>query len=157
MKINDVAGGVLFLLLAIMVGVGAWHLPNPGEQIFGPSTFPLVIASLLALCSVILMAGGLRSDGHAPLFALSDWTREPWLIGRFLLVPAAIFIYVTFVEALGFLPTASAILFVLFLSGPVPPLRAAILSVCIAILVHTIFYVGLSVQLPWGIMDPVRW
>jgi putative tricarboxylic transport membrane protein len=46
---------------------------------------------------------------------------------------------------------------VLFLSGHVRPLRAGILSVCMAILVHTIFYVGLSVQLPWGIMDPVRW
>jgi putative tricarboxylic transport membrane protein len=157
MKINDVTGGVLFLLLAITVGVGAWHLPNPGEQIFGPSTFPLVVASMLALCSVILMAGGLGSTGDTPFFAFSDWTRDPGLIVRFLLVPAAVFTYVTFVEALGFLPTASAILFVLFLSGHVRPLRAGILSVCMAILVHTIFYLGLSVQLPWGIMDPVRW
>jgi putative tricarboxylic transport membrane protein len=157
MKINDVTGGVLLLILAITLGVGAWHLPNPGEQIFGPSTFPLVIASLLALCSIIMMTGGLRSAGHAPFFAWSEWTRRPWLVARFLLVPMAVFAYVSFVEQLGFLPTAVAILFCLFLSGHVRPVRAALLSICVALLVHTIFYVGLSVQLPWGIMDPVRW
>jgi putative tricarboxylic transport membrane protein len=157
MKINDVTGGALFLILAVALGLGAWNLPNPGEQIFGPSTFPLVIATLLALCSVLLLAGGLRSVGHAPLFAWSDWVRHPSLVARFLLVPAAVFAYVTLVELLGFLPTAAAILFVLFLSGHVQVVRAAFLSICLALLVHTIFYVGLSVQLPWGIMDPVRW
>ena len=128
MKINDVTGGALFLILAFALGLGAWNLPNPGEQIFGPSTFPLVIASLLALCSVILLAGGFRSVGHAPLFAWSDWVRHPWLVARFLLVPAAVFAYVTLVELLGFLPTAAAILFVLFLSGHVQVVRAAFLS-----------------------------
>jgi putative tricarboxylic transport membrane protein len=76
---------------------------------------------------------------------------------RFLLVPASIAAYVFFVDVAGFLPTAAAILFCLFLSGHVRPVRAALLSLCIAFLIHTIFYVGLSVQLPWGIMDPVRW
>ena len=157
MKINDVAGGALFLILAVTLALGAWNLPNPSEQIFGPATFPLVVASLLVLCSVILMAGGLRSAGHAPLFARAEWTRQPRLAARFLLVLAAVLAYVTFVETIGFLPTAAGILFILFLSGHVPAIRAALLSVCIALLVHTIFYVGLSVQLPWGIMDSVRW
>ncbi|WP_262273155.1 tripartite tricarboxylate transporter TctB family protein [Microvirga yunnanensis] len=157
MKINDIAGGALFLILALALGLGAWNLPNPGEQIFGPATFPLVIASLLALCAIILLAGRLRSASHEPLFAWSDWTRRPWLVVRFLLVPMAVFAYVSFVELLGFLPTAVAILLCLFLSGHVRPAPAALLSICVALLVHTIFYVGLSVQLPWGILDPVRW
>ncbi len=157
MKINNVTGGALFLILAVALGWGAWDLPNPGEQIFGPSTFPLVIASLLALCSVILLASGLRSAGDAPLFMRADWTRHPWLVARFFLVPAAVVAYVTLVEVLGFIPTASAVLFVLLLSGRVGPARSALLSVCVALVVHTIFYLGLSVQLPWGLMEPVRW
>ena len=157
MRMNDATAGVVFLLFAVALAIGAWGLPNPSEQIFGPSTFPLVIASLLGVCSVILVFSGLRSPSQGPYFVRSEWTYDPWMVFRFLLVPAAIATYVTFVEAVGFLPTAMVILFSLFLSGHVRPLRAAILSICIAFLIHTIFYVGLSVQLPWGVMDPVRW
>jgi len=72
-------------------------------------------------------------------------------------VPLAGAFYVLFAETLGFLPAAFAILLALFLSLRLPALRAAALSAAAALMVHTIFYLGLGVQLPWGLLEPIRW
>jgi len=157
MKINDVLAGALFLALAASLALEAWTLPNPSAQPLGPGAFPLLLAALLGLSAVILLIGSLRAPSRGPLVSLAAWTRSPPHLGRFLLVPLAGAFYVLFAETLGFLPAAFAILLALFLSLRLPALRAAALSAAAALMVHTIFYLGLGVQLPWGLLEPIRW
>jgi putative tricarboxylic transport membrane protein len=31
------------------------------------------------------------------------------------------------------------------------------MAVAIPLVVHSLFYIGLKVQLPWGLLEPIRW
>jgi putative tricarboxylic transport membrane protein len=157
MRLNDRLIGLVLLVLAAVVAAGAWSLPNPAQQPLGPSAFPLILAGLLALCSVILAVNGARTVPWGPWLARDDWTRRPAAMLRLLLVPAAVVFYMALAETLGFLPTAAVILVTLFVAGGVTLARATALALVTVLVVHTVFYLGLSVQLPWGLLEPIRW
>jgi putative tricarboxylic transport membrane protein len=76
---------------------------------------------------------------------------------RFLLIPLAVVIYIVAVEPVGFIPLMFMILSALLLACAVRPLVAVIVAVAMTFFVHTIFYVLLKVQLPWGLLDSIRW
>lgn len=157
MKVNDLVAGLFFLVVAGLFAAGAWNLPNPSQQPLGPSAFPLILGGLLALCAVLLAWQGTRATGRGPALALADWARSPAALARLLLVPGAVLFYVAASEALGFLLTAPLILVALFLAGGVRPRLALPLSLAAALVMHSIFYLGLGVQLPWGPLEPLRW
>jgi putative tricarboxylic transport membrane protein len=157
MRINDVAAGLLFLAISAALATGAWGLANPSAQPFGPGAFPILVAVLLGICSVVLLAASTRDPGRGPFIAVADWTRSPAHVLRFLLVPGSIAFYVLFVGELGFLFTGGGILMALFIAGRVPWARAAVMAVAIPLVVHSLFYIGLKVQLPWGLLEPIRW
>lgn len=157
MKFNYLFGGLVFLALAGLVAFASWTLPNPSQQPLGPSAFPLILSGLLALCAAILAVNGARATESGPLIGLADWARSGGAILRLLLVPAAVIFYMVFAETLGFLICAMLILVVLFLAGGTKPLPAIALSLATALVIHSIFYLGLGVQLPWGPLEPFRW
>lgn len=157
MKFNDLFGGLVFLTLAGLVAFASWNLPNPSQQPLGPSAFPLILSGLLALCAAILAVNGARATESGPLVGLADWARSGGAILRLLLVPAAVIFYMFFAETLGFLICATLILVALFLSGGTKPVHAVGLSLAAALVIHSIFYLGLGVQLPWGPLEPLRW
>ncbi|SEM43605.1 Tripartite tricarboxylate transporter TctB family protein [Bosea lupini] len=157
MKFNDLFGGFAFLALAGLVAFASWNLPNPSQQPLGPSAFPLILSGLLALCAALLAISGARATQAGPLIGLSDWARSGGALLRLLLVPAAVIFYMLFAETLGFLICATAILVVLFLAGHTKPLHAVGLSLAAALVIHSIFYLALGVQLPWGPLEPLRW
>lgn len=157
MKVNELVAGLFFLVVAGLYAAGAWSLPNPSQQPLGPSAFPLILAGLLTLCAVLLAWQGARASERGPALALADWTRNPAALARLLLVPGAVLFYVLASEALGFLITAAVILATLFLAGGVRPRLALPLALAAALVMHSIFYLGLGVQLPWGPLEPVRW
>lgn len=157
MKFNDLFGGLVFLALSAFVAAASWNLPNPSEQPLGPSAFPLILSGLLALCAAILAVNGARAVERGPLLARADWASNGGAVLRLLLVPAAVIFYIVCAEPLGFLITAAAILAMLFLAGGVRPWQALALAVTAALVIHSLFYLGLGVQLPWGPLEPLRW
>jgi putative tricarboxylic transport membrane protein len=157
MKFNDLFGGLVFLALSGLVAFASWNLPNPSQQPLGPSAFPLILSGLLALCAAILAINGARATESGPLIGLADWARSSGAVLRLLLVPAAVIFYMLFAEMLGFLICATLILVALFLAGGTRPLQAIGLSLAAALVIHSIFYLGLGVQLPWGPLEPLRW
>lgn len=155
MKLNDAVVGAALLLLALALG---WHIRSfpemPGQK-FGPAVFPGIIAAGLAVCGVLLVVRGVRSGG--PALQISPWMRSPSLIANFALVCAILVFYVLAAEALGFVIAGTAVLLALFLKLGVPPLRAAVVAVIATLAIHTLFYKGLRVPLPWGVLQPVAW
>lgn len=157
MRVSKLTLGVLVSLLALGLGVNALQLPNPSGRAFGPATFPLVIAALMVVTGVVLLVEGWRRRAEEPLVAFAAWTRKPKAVLRFALVPASIALYIVFVGPLGFVPVTVLMLFILFMSLGVPPLSGIAVSIAVALGVHSLFYLGLGVQLPWGLLAPIRW
>jgi putative tricarboxylic transport membrane protein len=156
-KINDTVCGLLVLFLALALWLGARNLPNPANQVYGPAAFPNLVALLLGLSSLPLLWTGLQSHPAVPLFELAGWTRQPRRVLRFVLVPAAGIIFVLAVETVGFIVLTWLLMAALLLASNVAPIRAAVIALAMTLFVHTVFYVLLEVQLPWGLLDPVRW
>jgi putative tricarboxylic transport membrane protein len=157
MKVSDLAAGFLVLALAAGLWWNARGLPNPGGQVFGPAAFPSLVAALLAISAAPLLVSGFRLRRREPVVALEPWARDPRNAVRFLLVPACILFFVFAVEPLGFLPTALLILLTLLLAGGVSAGRAIAIALPAVLVVHSVFYLGLGVQLPWGVLQPIAW
>lgn len=157
MKFNDVFAGLALLVVSALVASASWNLPNPAQQPLGPSAFPLILAGFLALCAVILATTGSRALERGPLFTRAGWARSPAPVLRLLLVPVVVVFYIAFAETLGFLIVAPFVLLALFLAGGVRPALAIPLALMAAMVMHAIFYLGLGVQLPWGLLEPIRW
>jgi putative tricarboxylic transport membrane protein len=157
MKFNDLFAGLALLALSAWMAAASWNLPNPAEQPLGPSAFPLILSGLLALCAVILAVNGARAVDRGPLLTRADWTQNPAPVLRLLLVPVAVIFYIAVSETLGFLVVAPLVLLALFLTGGVKPALAIPLALIAALAMHAIFYLGLGVQLPWGLLEPIRW
>ncbi|HEY8381173.1 MAG TPA: tripartite tricarboxylate transporter TctB family protein [Microvirga sp.] len=157
MKVSDLGAGIFFLVVSIVLAGAAWTLPNPAAQPLGPGAFPLLLAALMAVSALVLAARGVVLPNRTTFITLAPWVSNTGLIARFLLVPLTVVAYVAFVEPVGFLLTATSILLVLLLAGLVSFTRALPLAAAAALSIHTIFQFGLGVQLPWGLLEPIRW
>jgi putative tricarboxylic transport membrane protein len=156
MTFNDLFAGLSFLVLAAAVAFAAYGLPNPSEQPLGPSAFPMILAGLLAVCAVLLAISGARA-ASCPLIGRADWSRNRGAVLRLMLVPLVVVFYMLAAEPLGFLLTAPVVLAVLFLAGGVKLPQAVALALVVTLAIHSLFYLGLGVQLPWGPLAPIRW
>ena len=156
MKVNTITLGIIAALAAIGLGIAGLQLPNPSRQIYGPGFFPVLLAVLLAVTSVVLIVEGVR-EAKAPFIEFQPWTRNPVYLLRFAMIPAGVAFYILCVNSLGFLPTVSLLLLSLFLVMAVRWTVAIPVAVGTALAVHSLFYLGLRVQLPWGLLEPIRW
>lgn len=155
MKLNDAIFGGLFLILAIAVLVAARSFPAiPGQQI-GPGAFPTLVASILAACSLLLIARGLRSRQR--WFEGGAWLRSPRHALRFAAVIGALLFYLYAAQALGFVPTAMLLMTGLLRAFGVRWLTTLLTAVVATLAIHTIFYKMLKVPLPWGLLQGVAW
>jgi putative tricarboxylic transport membrane protein len=156
MKIHDSLNGALLLAFAIAV---YWHtlgFPEvPGDPV-GPALFPRVIAIGMGLCGIVLVVRGLLARGAAWV-EVPDWIRRPGLIGAFLLVILGLLVAYLFLDRLGFLVVAPVLLLALMLALRVSAVAAIPVAIGASLLIHTIFYKGLGVPLPWGLLEAWAW
>lgn len=158
MKFNDAISGAALLALAIAVLVNVQSFPKiPGQNI-GPGAFPGLLATLLAICAVLLIARGVREKvAHVPWIAPGGWLRSwPHLRG-FLVTIGSLLFYVLASDALGFIACSVAILCAMFATLGVRRGLIVPIAVVATLVVHTAFYKGLRVPLPWGVLLPVAW
>jgi len=157
MKLHDTLSGLALLLLALLIGWNTSGFPEvPGQQI-GPAVFPKALAALLALCAVLLMLRSRQTTTEQAWVQLGAWLQSPLHRRNFLITLACLVFYVLASEFLGFLLCGVAILSVMFYALAVQPSRIAPLAVGLTLLIHTLFYKGLRVPLPWGVLSPIQW
>jgi len=152
LKFNDAVFGALFLVLSLLVLWTIQGYPRiPGQNV-GPAAFPGIAASVLALCSVLLIVQGVRQRGSGLWFQRGEWTsRRPQLIA-FAVTVLSLLLYVLASERLGFIVTGVVMLAALMLALKVRPLTAMTVAVAATVLIHIAFYKGLRVPLPWGVL-----
>lgn len=157
MKFNDAISGLLLLLLAVAVLVNVSGFPNiPGQNI-GPAAFPGLLAWLLLVCALLLIVRGWRSAPRQPWLAWGAWVRSPLHMRNFLITLACLLFYILASDALGFLICAFAILCAMFWALQVRGRLIVPVALGVSLLIHTIFYKGLRVPLPWGVLLPLQW
>jgi len=155
MKLNDAVFGALFLILAIAVVIASRAFPAiPGQQI-GPGAFPTLVASILAVCSLLLIARGLRSGQR--WFEGGAWLRSPRHMLRFAAVVGALLFYLSAAQTLGFIITGMLLMTGLLRAFGVRWMTTLLTAVAATLLIHSIFYKMLKVPLPWGVLQGVAW
>jgi len=152
MRLNDAVLGALLLGFAGWVWWLTTFFPAFPGQDYGPNLFPRILASAIGFCGALLVFRGLRARER--LVILEEWTREPARLASFLSILAAALFYLFFSDTFGFIPTAFAILVVLFLWFRTRVVVALPVAAGMTLLVHWFFGGLMRVPLPRGLMDP---
>lgn len=157
MKINDAISGGLLLALAIAILVNIQSFPRIPGQSIGPSAFPGLLAGLLAACSFILIANGLRERLHGAWVTPGAWLRSRQHVGNFVLTVGVLLFYIFLADKLGFIICGTLVLGALFWKLRVRPALILPIAIGATLVIHAIFYKGLRVPLPWGVLLPIAW
>ncbi len=183
MKFNDAISGSVLLAIALAVLINIRNFPKiPGQNI-GPAAFPGLLASLLAVCAVLLIVKGLRSRKRIEIrpsestdptastnptdptaivsprewLAIGPWLRSPAQLRNFLVTVGSLLFYVFASEFLGFIVASILILIVMFVTLGVRHKLIVPIAFGVTLVIHLVFYKGLRVPLPWGILMPFAW
>jgi len=152
LKLNDAVFGALFLALSLLVLWTIQGYPKiPGQNV-GPAAFPGIAASVLALCSLLLIVQGVRSRAGTPWFQRGEWTSRPPQLIAFAVTLGGLLLYVLASDRIGFIATGIVMLGSLMLALRVRWPMALIVSVVSTVVIHFAFYKGLRVPLPWGVL-----
>lgn len=157
MKFNDTLVGAALLALALAILQTVQQYPViPGQNI-GPGAFPGLLATLLAVCAVLLIIKGLKARQHQPWVEMGGWVRSRFHARNFLITLACLLFYIYLSDRLGFLICAVLILSVMFKALQVRTKLILPIALITSLVIHTIFYKGLRVPLPWGLLTPFQW
>jgi putative tricarboxylic transport membrane protein len=154
-RFNDAISGAALLLLSGWIFLEIRAFPNiPGQNI-GPGAFPGLLAALLAGCAVPLVVRGLKARAAGqPWIVPGAWLGSPSHVRAFLAGITCLLFYILLSERLGFIVCGIALLSAMFAILGVR--RGLILPIAIGVtlVIHTLFYKGLRVPLPWGVLKP---
>jgi putative tricarboxylic transport membrane protein len=157
MKLHDTLSGLALLIIALLVALNTADFPEiPGQQI-GPAVFPRILAGLLALCAGLLMVRARLPARDQAWVQLGAWLQSPVHRRNFVITITCLLFYVLVSELLGFLVCGLLILCVMFRALSVKPMHILPIAIGITLLIHTLFYKGLRVPLPWGVLSPLQW
>jgi len=156
-KLSDAVLGLLLLALSAAVPIASrgFHAV-PGQNI-GPGAFPQLVASLLAFCAVLLMLRAARSGQLRPWLLPGAWLRLAPQRRAFVVCVGGMLLYVGLSDRMGFIPCGVALLLALGLALRQPWQRVVPQALLAPLVIHTIFYKGLKVPLPWGLLSGVAW
>lgn len=157
MKLNDAVFGLLLLILGGTIFFTVQSFPKMPGQHVGPALFPGLIAAGLCIGGLILLVRGWKERLSMPLVTPEEWVGSPRHVLAFVLLIGSVVFYLLASEKLGFLLSAVVILLSLFYVLGVPPLRALLIAVVAALVIHFAFYKLLRVPLPWGVLQGIAW
>jgi putative tricarboxylic transport membrane protein len=157
MKFNDSLVGTGLIAFAGAILWNARGFPSmPGDQV-GPALFPQLIAAGLAICGAIFIIQAARHRAGTPWIELPDWFRARRQVAGFAVVTLGLLAYCLLVETLGFFVCAPLLLGVLLAVLRVRAWAVPVIAIGVSVLIHFIFYKGLGVPLPWGLLQSWAW
>ena len=157
MKFNDAVSGAALLALAIAILVNVSGFPAIPGQSIGPGVFPGLLAVLLAICAVLLILKGLAATRHEAWIESGDWMKSAVHLRNFIITIGCLVFYIFASEVIGFLLCGVIILSSMFWALAVRRGLIVPLAVLITLVIHSVFYKGLRVPLPWGVLQPLQW
>ena len=162
MRLSDRVTGLFLVGLGAAAAYGGSLLPPVPGQPVGPNVFPIVIGVGLAICGLMIAFGiGHSFEEEEQLVPLDDGQQAVVPRGRFyglraLFPPVLLLFYVVAAERLGFILTASVIVFITSTALGARLKLSVPLAILAPIGVHLVFYKLLRVPLPAGLI-PMPW
>lgn len=138
---DRIAGCVLLGLAIWFIWQGSKLEPFIMADQLGPSRFPVILGSLLAILSVLLI---LRPE---PTW---EWPEEPSAWIKMGLIFASILVYAQLIVPLGFLVSTTLVMIALSLVFGGPPLKAILSCTVFSIAIFYLFSNVLKLGLPTG-------
>jgi putative tricarboxylic transport membrane protein len=157
MRLHDSILAALLLLLALAIGVDASTFPRMPGQPLGPGFFPTLVAAGIALGALVVLGAAIARRAGPPLLELDPWVRSSRRLLDVLLLAGGVLFYILLSEQLGYLITAPLALLMFLTATHVRPLVAVPVAALVPLLIHYIFYTGLRVPLPWGLLTDFAW
>lgn len=153
MRLNDAITGAIFALIGAIVLFTVRTFPTLPNQIYGPGTFPGIIAVVMLVGGGILFIGGIRS--RAPALVLADWVHTPGAAGRMAAVIAFVVLYIFTSKPIGFPIVVPVLLTALLMVMKVRPLWAVLIALITTAAFWFLFARVLLVPLPLGVLTKV--
>jgi len=150
MKVNDLFVGLFFACLGAYACWVASTLPTPRHVSYGPGLFPAIVGGGLVLVGAVIAVKALPTLHREPWVQRPLWLRDARMAARFWSIPAAVPVYLLLADDLGFLLTATLIIFAMLVVRGVALGRALGVSVGTSLLLTVLFGSLLKVPLPWG-------
>jgi putative tricarboxylic transport membrane protein len=157
MKLHDSLSGALLILFGTAVFLYTRTFPSMMGDPVGPALFPRIIAAGLVLTGAVLIALAARKSRADSWISFSEWLQVPRLAAGFAVVTGGLLAYCLLVETLGFFICAPLLLAALFAVLRVRAWLIAPLAIVVSVVIHFIFYKGLGVPLPWGVLQAWAW
>ena len=150
MRIHDIMMGPLVLLIGLGLCLWSSVLPHPGNVAFGPGLFPMLTGGGLAFSGTVIGLSGWMKRREQPLFRKPEWLTHRNRALNFWLIPLLIVGYCLCADILGFLLTATLVLFLMMMANAVTWRRALPSAIVTAASINVLFASLLHVPLPWG-------
>ncbi len=155
-RLDDFLSGALTIAVGVSVAIAARSFPEiPGEP--GPALFPLLAAGGLIVCGVVLILARLRTTVSEAWIERPEWLARPRAVAAVVWIIAGLGLSSAFMEPVGFFPCAIALVTGLLALLRVRLWIAVVVGIAAAVIVHAIFYSGLRVALPWGLLERFAW
>ena len=155
-KYGDLAAGLLFLLLSVVIFAGASSLPPNLLGGVGSDFLPKILAIATCLLSLLEIRAGFRTMRTYDAAKEPESKEEKPEYLRVLATIASFALYAFLLVPVGFLVSSVVYLFVqitiLAPTGKRNLLLFAIIAVVTSVAVYFIFRYGLNVMLPAGIL-----
>ena len=139
---------ILMIIQSYRLGLGKINQPGPGFLFFWVN----IILGIMSLVVLFKAWAGKKKEGPQP--ALFEGQR----MTKIAFVLLALFVYVLFMEIVGFLPLT--FLFFVFLLGIIEKkkwLFTVFVSVLVTIISYLIFQIWLQCMLPYGVCAFLGW
>jgi len=157
MQLSDRLSGLLAAVLGLVVVAYARTFPPMPGQDIGPSLFPTLVGLGLLGFGGWLVVADLRRREPVRWVRFDAWTRRPRMVANAVVLVAALVLYVTVVEPVGFFLTSTAFVTVLMVTFGASRARALPTAMAVTLVIHYAFYTLLRVPLPWGVFQGMAW
>jgi putative tricarboxylic transport membrane protein len=88
---------------------------------------------------------------------MGGWVKSWFHLRNFLITVAGLVFYIQLSDKLGFLICGTLILSAMMWALEVQARRILPIALITTFVIHFIFYKGLRVPLPWGLLTPYQW
>lgn len=153
MKIADMVGGLIGILLGLFVFWESSNMPTDVVMKIGPGFFPNLLAGFLILFSVVLIINAVRGKSKGSLES-RKWS-DPGLQRGLITLTAAV-AFAVVMDPLGFIPTAILFLtFMMLVMGNRKPLHILFIPSFVTFVVWLVFEKLLHLSMPPGILASI--
>jgi putative tricarboxylic transport membrane protein len=151
MKVSDTVVGAGFVVAGALIFSGTLGYPTLEAGHPGPSLFPRILGSLMALFGGVLSVHGFRSRDVTDEVAWLQLHRNPSFINAMVIL-AGVIAYIFLVDRVGFLLMGALVIFVCMWRLQVRLLTSAVVAVIFNSIVYFLFAKILRVPLSLGLL-----